>query len=93
MFMTSGNGVVDAYERLQDRIKTCKECHGNGKVSWDIIKDGMELMHDEISIRIYKRNKAGFPVMSYRQALKIEKEVRKEGADCPNCDGTGEVEL
>jgi DnaJ-class molecular chaperone len=89
--MGSGNYLVDRMDAEMSRCRTCPECRGEGSVSWDSIRDGFELMADAISFRIFKRKKNGFACKSFREMLSIAREVKKEGADCPMCDGSGEV--
>jgi hypothetical protein len=91
--MSSGNHLVDRYEESQNRIRTCGYCNGDGHVPWSDITDGFEKMADYISFLIYKRSKRGFPCKSFREMLSIAREVKKHGAECPMCDGCGEVEV
>lgn len=89
--MTSGNYLVDAHENDSSfhRSKTCNRCEGSGRVSWQDIRDGMQLMSEEIAFRIWKADKNGFPIKTYRQMLQIGRNIRKNGCDCPQCDGSG----
>lgn len=89
--MGSGNYLVDRHDDEDSRTRVCGECGGEGHVSWDRVKDGFELMADAISTRIWKRTKNKLPVTSFREMLGIAREIKKEGAECPACDGSGYV--
>lgn len=69
--------------------RTCSRCDGSGRVSWQDIRDGMQLMSEEIAFRIWKADKNGFPCKTYKQMLNIARRVKKEGCECLACGGNG----
>ena len=90
----SGNMLVDLHEQDENRRSKsleCCRCDGSGRVGWDTINDGYEKFADELSHIIYRRMKENNPVTSFREMLRVARIIRKEGADCPSCDGSGEI--
>lgn len=88
--MPSGNSMVDAQDAI--RVITCPECSGEGTIPWNDVENGVEKMLDKVSFKLYCMRKDGHPVVSFREALRIARGIRKEGKVCDRCDGTGEVE-
>ncbi len=70
---------------------SCHSCKGSGRIEWKSLKDGMWLMSEEISFRVWTLGKKGLPIKTFSQLMRVARNVKSDGAECSKCFGTGDV--
>jgi len=86
--MNSGNMLVDRHEAMDRPTHDCPNCSGLGHIPWE----DMAVYSDKLADRVWRLERAGKPVTTFRQMLKLAREIREGGQVCERCDGCGEVE-
>lgn len=88
--MGSGNYLVDNYDRVMDSAHKCDRCEGIGVIPWGDVEDGIIEMSSKIFVELEKMRIYSKGHLTYRLMLSKARDVRKDGCECPDCEGTGE---
>ena len=79
-----GNTLIDCWKEPR-RGQRCPVCNGTGRHEWEMVR-----FTDELDMLVYRRNKLGNPVKTFRELMKIARIMKAEGQECRRCEGTGE---
>jgi hypothetical protein len=83
--MPSGNCLVDRHEAADRRTHDCPDCSGLGRVPYE----DLTMFSDKLADVMWRRKKAGKEVTTFRDMLKLAREIRHLGQICNRCDGCG----
>jgi hypothetical protein len=82
----SGNIMVDTWVNV--KTVECGRCNGEGVVEWTDMED----YTDAIGHEIYRLKKTGHEPKTFRELIKLARQVKKDGKECDLCNGDGRIE-